>query len=694
MAQILSLEDAAKSGNIDRLYELIKEDPYVLAKIDNVPFIDTPLHVAAAEGKTEFAMEIMHWMPSFARKPNADGDTPLHLAVGNGHLWLVLELVKVDPSLVRLQGREGMTPLLSAVNGNKIDIVSEFFLVCHESIVDVNVNGENALHIALKNKDQRDGLILLKVLMGWIRRLCQKDAELIETRVLNRRDKDGNTPLHIAAYNYNQQAMISMLKGSTVNINVENKEGLTVLDVAKLSSRDKNTRVMERLVKKHGGKRLASLAKIKTTSLLTNFMAQIMSLQDAAKSGNIDRLYELIKEDPYVLAKIDNVPFIDTPLHVAAAEGKTEFAMEVMNLMPSFARKLNADGVTPLHLAVDRGHFWLVLEFVKVDPSLVRLKGRHGMTPLLSAISRNKVDIISEFFLVCPESIVDANVNGENAFHIAVKNNDQREGVILLDILTGWLPRLCKKDAEKIETRVINQRDNDGNTPLHLAAYNNNLQAVQYIEDNNITNMERLVIQNGGKHSTSLLEIKTTCDVLRSRLTTKESGDRMKIRNQAWMSEEKRNALLVVATLIITSTYQIVLQPPGGLSDGGGTTGRRAGTVVMTETNFILIWMLNSGAFYLSIALALWTLSFGQESSYWYYSLFAPLFLAYYAAGGVISPSRKASLIGWFGTVMAFIIYMFAAFKWYGKMSKRTMRREPKSGLVWEGFSTFDHSSK
>ncbi|KAF2611895.1 hypothetical protein F2Q70_00007459 [Brassica cretica] len=173
------------------------------------------------------------------------------------------------------------------------------------------------------------------------------------------------------------------------------------------------------------------------------------SLEAAAKSGNIDLLYELIHEDPYVLDKIDNVPFIDTPLHVAALAGTragperpalagtTEFAMEMMHLQPSFARKLNADGLTPLHLAIDHGHFWLVLELVKVDPSLVRLKGRQGMTPLLLAVSKKKIDLISEFFLVCPKSIVDANVNGENALHIAVKNNEPREGLIVLKVLMG-----------------------------------------------------------------------------------------------------------------------------------------------------------------------------------------------------------------------------------------------------------------
>lgn len=130
------------------------------------------------------------------------------------------------------------------------------------------------------------------------------------------------------------------------------------------------------------------------------------SLETAAKSGNIDLLYELIHEDPYVLDKIDYVSFVNTPLHVAAITGKTEFAMEVMNLKPSFARKLNADGLSPLHLAVDHSHFWLVLEVVKVDPSLVRLKGRHGTYPYLFVdsfqrlICINKDDEILNIFML------------------------------------------------------------------------------------------------------------------------------------------------------------------------------------------------------------------------------------------------------------------------------------------------------
>jgi ankyrin repeat protein len=82
-----------------------------LERIDVIPFVDTPLHIAASAGHTQFAMEIMKLKPSFARKLNQDGFTPMHLALQNNQTQVVLQLLDVDEDLVRVQGREGVTPL-------------------------------------------------------------------------------------------------------------------------------------------------------------------------------------------------------------------------------------------------------------------------------------------------------------------------------------------------------------------------------------------------------------------------------------------------------------------------------------------------------------------------------------------------------------------------------------------------------
>jgi hypothetical protein len=74
------------------------------------------------------------------------------------------------------------------------------------------------------------------------------------------------------------------------------------------------------------------------------------SLRDVALQGNIDALYALIEKDPAVLDRIDQISFVETPLHTATFARHIQFAMEIMRLKPSFARKLDKDGFTPCTL--------------------------------------------------------------------------------------------------------------------------------------------------------------------------------------------------------------------------------------------------------------------------------------------------------------------------------------------------------
>ena len=200
-------------------------------------------------------------------------------------------------------------------------------------------------------------------------------------------------------------------------------------------------------------------------------------LKAAAELGDINLLYALIQEDPHVLEHFDLIPFAETPLHVAASAGHLQFATEIMRLKPSFALKLNQQGLSPIHLALKHGQKRMVLRFVDINKDLVRVKGREGLTPLHFASEIGDIDLLANFLLACPDSIEDVNVRSETALHIAVKIK-QREA---LQVLVGWLKRTRQRCARQIEETILNWKDEAGNTILHISALLNDLQVCFYL---------------------------------------------------------------------------------------------------------------------------------------------------------------------------------------------------------------------
>ncbi|KAH1090993.1 hypothetical protein J1N35_018250 [Gossypium stocksii] len=147
-------------------------------------------------------------------------------------------------------------------------------------------------------------------------------------------------------------------------------------------------------------------------------------LRTAARAGNVSDVYTLIQRDGNALRCFEEVVFIETPLHVAAEEGCIGFAMEMMNLKPSFARKLNQQGLSPIHIAVKRGHKEMVLRFLEIDKDLARVKGKKGKTPLhFLSKAGNPDGLVDRFLEVCPECIRNVTTTNRTALHIAAERN-------------------------------------------------------------------------------------------------------------------------------------------------------------------------------------------------------------------------------------------------------------------------------
>ncbi|CAN7033063.1 unnamed protein product [Brassica rapa subsp. trilocularis] len=352
-------------------------------------------------------------------------------------------------------------------------------------------------------------------------------------------------------------------------------------------------------------------------------------LKKVAQDGDVERLYELIAEDPNILGHFDKVPFCATPLHIAAEKGKTHFAMELMTLKPSLASKLNVAGYSPMHLALQNNHSLMVRGFVAIDSSLVSIKGRgRRVTPLHHVAQIGDAELLSEFLFACPSSIEDLTVKCETAVHVAVKNGN----FMAFKVLLGWLKRVKKEE-------ILDWKDEDGNTVFHIAAMMNHTEVMKLlrktvkVEAKNLDGKTAMDILQPGQFRYG--STTTLAGYLSNNLSFMERRNNLLGLSNLGLTgktspnaSERRDALLVVAILIATATYQAGLSPPGGFwqenslnpNDGNG---HKAGQMTMVYKNALVFIVLNGLAFLSSLLviiilimeLPMWKLLYGSVAA-------------------------------------------------------------------------------
>ncbi|XP_044481982.1 ankyrin repeat-containing protein BDA1-like [Mangifera indica] len=162
---------------------------------------------------------------------------------------------------------------------------------------------------------------------------------------------------------------------------------------------------------------------------------RLQMLQNFAAEGNVDALFSVLEEDPYVLERIEQIPFVTTPLHTAASEGNIYFAKEILNLKPSFAGKRDL-----------LGH----------DSELVRVKAKGMITPLHYVAQIDDESNLADFLYVCPSSIEDLTVKGEIVVYVALTKGSLKAFKVLLGFL-----RCFDKEG------ILNWEDEEENNALH-----------------------------------------------------------------------------------------------------------------------------------------------------------------------------------------------------------------------------------
>ena len=130
---------------------------------------------------------------------------------------------------------------------------------------------------------------------------------------------------------------------------------------------------------------------------------------------------------------------------------------------PSAIREGDDPGRTPLHIAAHLGNEKFVKLLLESGNSPAYVRNKEGLSALHIAANTENDNraVMKELMEVCPDMYELLDNKGRNALHVAAKSG-------------RWAAFLFFQKKPEFEG-LINQQDNDGNTPTTLAAINGHI---------------------------------------------------------------------------------------------------------------------------------------------------------------------------------------------------------------------------
>ncbi|KAL0281926.1 UNVERIFIED_CONTAM: hypothetical protein Sangu_2981500 [Sesamum angustifolium] len=356
-------------------------------------------------------------------------------------------------------------------------------------------------------------------------------------------------------------------------------------------------------------------------------------LLEAARSGDLQALYDAVGEDDSILQKLHSCGCVETPLHRASMFGQAEFVREYMRLSSISAHQLsqlNRDGYSPLHLASANGHLEIVefiLEFVKQNFAVVEVcmkKDRDGRIALHSAVVSGKIEVIDMLFVNYPDAAKEVTFHQETILHLAVKHHQYEALMFLIDQKLGSLAEGCRLPSKQSSLNV-NAENSNGLRALDMLfvnAFNSNDAHIE----------ETITLAGGSRSQMTTTDVQTRLEHqpsdTSSRSTSQEEDDRDA--KHKWFTE-LRSGIIVMASVFATMTFQVALTPPGGMwqdwgpnaatSNSSAIPTHKPGETILYDIdrkNFRSLMWLNTQTFFSSIATILMVLqAFKAQSVAW-----------------------------------------------------------------------------
>ncbi|KAF4517990.1 hypothetical protein B566_EDAN008826, partial [Ephemera danica] len=454
---------------------------------------ETALHTACLKNKTEVVKLLLNHDCSI-NELDRGGHTVLHHAAEGGQVFVMEQLLKRNTSLLNMQNYIGITPLHLASAVGNIEAVE--FLLNQDCSVETRSNtGNTAFHFAaernhikileilltrnesLLNSQNNDGQTSLHVAC-WEGKIEAAEFLVRHDCSVTERDGCGNTVFHYASYKDQIQILDLLLQQHNSLLNIKDKDGNTTLHVACL----------------FGKINVVLYLLSKDCSVTDCNNSGFSALHCAAKNNHIEIMRLLLHRDTSLLNMQNK--YSQTALHLACMEPNSE-AVQILLSYDCSVNERDVNGKTAFHSAARR-HFVNTMELLlEREKSLLNMQTNEGVTPLHLACFDGRTDAV-QFLLNHGCSGKDSDNHGSNAFFFAA----ERYHVLLMELLLQHDDSLMNSRDNHGVTPLqqavahyhtdtlkfllnrgcsLNNRDNDGDTVFNEASLNNNVEALELL---------------------------------------------------------------------------------------------------------------------------------------------------------------------------------------------------------------------
>ncbi|XP_059654795.1 ankyrin repeat-containing protein At5g02620-like [Cornus florida] len=427
-----------------------------------------------------------------------------------------------------------------------------------------------------------------------------------------------NTVLHIAAQFGQAQCVKEILKcGRSLlcSVNIKDETSLHI------SAREGHTATVQALIDfaKSLEEDPESESGATKEMLRMRNVENETALYEAVRNNKFDVVAILIREDLKFLHPPNNVK--ETPLYLAAEKGYRSIVFKILESItpqacigpngrtalhaatisydkecierlhrskPSLIKEADVYGWSPLHYAAWNGNVVAVKQLLDLDKSVAYVVAEKddNRTALHIAASQGHINVMKELLSCHPDCYEMTNIKGHNILHIAVVHEQK---VVIRYIL-----------ANSFSNSLINQKDNDGNTPLHLLCAKSDYHKYRLKDDPRVDrmafnkkNLTALEAVYGDTYPDQVPEV--GC---RNKFKLGNGNEGPSAPLKRFISKISDNNL-IVATLIATVAFAAGFTLPGGYDGNDGANQGMA--VLIKQVAFKVFVVADTIAMILSI---------------------------------------------------------------------------------------------